>query len=162
MKAWIISISIMIIVGFLAFGYYIYHVTTEPLETRENSAIQLAAEQVDIAEVRDVDYYHGRRSYQVVDAIDSEGNELYIWVEENEGSDEDPTIEIRDHSEGLTRDEVVALSQEELSITRLKSIKLGMIGSTPIYEVNYVDDMDRHSFYFVTFEDGTYIRHYNF
>ncbi|MGJ9382005.1 DUF5590 domain-containing protein [Salipaludibacillus sp. CF4.18] len=170
MKAWIMSISIMIIVGFLAFGYYLYQVTTDPLEARENVAIQLAGEQVDIAEVREAEYYHGRRSYQVVDAIDSEGNELYIWVEEVNQSDEDesnesevePTIVVRDHTEGLTKDEVTSLSQEELSMSRLKSVRLGMIGSTPVYEVNYLDDTDRHSFYYVTFEDGTYIRHYNF
>lgn len=162
MKAWIISISIMITVGFFAFCYYIYEITSEPLEMRENAAVQLAEQQIALAEVRDVNYYHGRRSYQVIDAMDEEGNELYIWVEETDEPDDPATIEVREKSDGLTREEVLGLARDELSISSLKSVRLGMIGSTPIYEVNYVDDMDRHSFYYVTFEDGTYIRHYQF
>ncbi|SER43337.1 DUF5590 domain-containing protein [Salipaludibacillus aurantiacus] len=161
MKAWIISISAVFIIGFIAFSSYIYYVTAEPLREREEAAVQLASEHVSLSEVRDIQYYHGRRSYQVIDAVNEDGEDIYIWVEEDEDRDE-VNIEVRLHSEGLTKEEVMEIAVSELEIQSIKSVRLGMTGSTPVYEVSYMDQVDRHSFYYLTFEDGTYIRHYQF
>jgi uncharacterized protein YpmB len=190
MKPWIISISVMIVIGIVAFSIYIYNVTLDPLTLREDQAVAIAREEVDLEEVIDVQYYHGRRSYQVIDGINSDGEEVYIWVEELKEDDEDkdkddldtnnneeasdneeeeekeeertPTIKTRLHSEGLTREEALEIARSELDIKKVNSVKLGMAGSTPVYEVSYIDTSDRHSFYYIRFEDGTYIRHYQF
>ncbi|MCR6096480.1 DUF5590 domain-containing protein [Salipaludibacillus agaradhaerens] len=188
MKAWIIAISVMVVIGIVAFSIYIYNVTMDPLTLREDQAVAIAREEVDLEEVIDVQYYHGRRSYQVIDGINSAGEEIYIWVEELTEEDEDkdnldtnnsdeasdneeeneneeertPTIKTRLHSEGLTREEALEIAQSELDIKKVNSVKLGMAGSTPVYEISYIDTSDRHSFYYIRFEDGTYIRHYQF
>ncbi|WP_280768189.1 DUF5590 domain-containing protein [Salipaludibacillus daqingensis] len=165
MKAWIISISVIFIAVLVGISYYLYDMTAEPIRDRQDAAISLAEQTVDFSEVRGVDYYHGRRSYQVIDAIDADGEDIYIWVEETEEADDDSdeiNIEVRQHSEGLTKQEAIDIAQSDITIDRLKSVRLGMIGSTPVYEVNYIDDEKRHSFYYITFADGTYIRHYQF
>jgi uncharacterized protein YpmB len=161
MKAWIISISVIFLTAILALSYYLYKETADPIRERQEEAIILAEQSIDFSEVKEVNYYHGRRSYQIIDAVDDEGNEIYIWVEENDNLDE-TNIEVRQQSEGLTKQEVIEIALGEITIERLKSVRLGMIGSTPVYEVNYIDDEKRHSFYYLTFEDGTYIRHYQF
>lgn len=161
MKAWIISISVILLVTVLALSYYLYEVTADPIRERQEQAILLAEQSVDFSQVRKVDYYHGRRSYQIIDAVDADRNDIYIWVEEKDDSEKE-NIEVRRQSEGLTKQEVIDIVQDEITIERLKSVRLGMIGSTPVYEVKYIDDEKRHSFYYLTFEDGTYIRHYQF
>jgi len=161
MKAWIISISVIFLATILALSYYLFEVTADPIRERQEKAVLLAEQSVDFSGVREVNYYHGRRSYQIIDAVDTDGNDIYIWVEENDDPDE-AIIEVRLQSEGLTKQEVIEIAQGEVTIERLKSARLGMIGSTPVYEVNYIDDEKRHSFYYLTFEDGTYIRHYQF
>ncbi|WP_416149746.1 DUF5590 domain-containing protein [Salipaludibacillus sp. HK11] len=179
MKAWIISISVILLATVIGLSYYLYEVTADPIRDRQDEAITLAGETVDFSEVREVNYYHGSKSYQIIDAVDDEGNDIYIWVEEikeieeideseetNEIEEseesEEAKIEVRLQSEGLTKQEVIEIVQDELIIERLKSVRLGMIGSTPVYEVNYIDDEDRHSFYYLTFAEGTYMRHYQF
>ncbi|PYZ94545.1 hypothetical protein CR194_03150 [Salipaludibacillus keqinensis] len=161
MKAWIISISVIGFTVMLGLSIYLYQVIAEPIRDRQEQAVSLAGEQLDFTEVRGVEYYHGRRSYQIIDAVDEDGNDVYIWVEERDDEDE-PNIETRLHSDGLSKQQVIDIAQQELTMERLKSVQLGMIGSTPVYEVNYIDELDRHSFYYLTFEDGTYIRHYQF
>lgn len=161
MKAWIISISVILLATIIALSYYLYEVTADPIRERQEEAISLARQSVDFSQVTKVDYYHGRKSYQIIDAIDSNENDIYIWVEENDEPDK-ATIEVRRQSEGLTKEDVIDMVQDEITIEKLKSVRLGMIGSTPVYEVKYIDDEERHSFYYLTFEDGTYIRHYQF
>ncbi|UTR14665.1 DUF5590 domain-containing protein [Salipaludibacillus sp. LMS25] len=188
MKAWIIAISVMVVIGIVAFSIYIYNITLDPLTLRQDQAVAIAREEVDLEEVNDVQYYHGRRSYQVIDGMNSAGDEIYIWVEELTEKDEDqrddntdnneeasdnneesedeeewkPTIKTRLHSDGLTSEEALEIARSELDMKKVNSVKLGMAGSTPVYEVSYIDTSDRHSFYYLKFEDGTYIRHYQF
>ncbi|SDY88433.1 Uncharacterized protein YpmB [Evansella caseinilytica] len=188
MKRWIIAAAVMVFTAFTAFFYYMYNVISEPLGEREQEAVAIAKSETDLDEVTNVDYYHGRRSFQVIEGLDKDGEEMYVWVEEltehetdendeneeeeaeeeketdedEEAGDANPQIITRLKSDGLTESEVSNIAYSELSIKEIISIRLGIIGNTPVYEIVYVDEEDRHSFYYITFEDGTYIRHYQF
>lgn len=154
---------------FTAFFYYMYTNISQPLNNRENVAVSIAKEETDLMEVIDVDFYHGRRSYQVIEGIDQQGEEIYVFVEERIEEETKETEKNNLHiltinkNEGITKEEVREIVQNKLEMKELISIRLGLIGETPIYEVTYVDKWDRHSFYYVSFEDGSYInRHYRF
>lgn len=167
MRAWIIAGLIIVISSFMAFFYYMYTNISEPLIARENEAIRIAKEETELVEVVDIDFYHGRRSYQVIEGTDKNGEEIYVWVEEltdeQIAENKEPRIFTKKKKEGITKDEVRQIVQNRLEIKELVSIRLGMIGETPIYEVTYVDESDRHSFYYLSFEDGSYVnRHYRF
>ncbi|MFA9556186.1 DUF5590 domain-containing protein [Evansella sp. AB-rgal1] len=165
MKRWIFPFIVIILTAFIGLFYYLYMEIKEPLQSKQAHITQVALSETDLDSVKQVDFYHGRRSFQVIEGKDSNGEDMFVWIEElineNEGNTE-PQIITRYKSEGITIGEVRSIVQSRLSITQLKSIKLGIIGNTPIYEVIYIDDANRHSFYYLTFEDGEYIRHYQF
>ncbi|WP_096188667.1 cell wall elongation regulator TseB-like domain-containing protein [Evansella halocellulosilytica] len=165
MKAWVISIASIIFIGLIAFFLIMYTVTGNPLNERQEMAIEYALNETELVDVTNVDYYHGNRSYQVVHGINESDEEIIVWVEEIEESDEeerDRRTFVRNKDEGMSVDQVRQLAYDRLDISSLQNIRLGVIGSTPVYEIVYTDDADRHSFYYVTFDEGSYIRHYQF
>ena len=190
MRAWLLAILIIILISGSAMLYMLYANAKNPLHDRQQEVESIALEETDAVEIREVDYYHGTRSFQVMDAVDEEGEEMYVWVEEQEAEedieedldltdeneneeneeenneeeneDEERLIMQRYQTDGVTKEDVAGLAQGELDMERLKSVRLGAIEETPIYEINYIDDSGRQSYYYVTFEDASYIRHYQF
>ncbi|MDQ0257437.1 uncharacterized protein YpmB [Evansella vedderi] len=166
MKAWILSIITIIIVSVAGFAAYMYMAISDPLVQRQQAASSILEGYEAVAEIQHISYYHGRRSFQVIEGKNSDGDEVYVWVEElteeQKENEEEPQIISRLKSEGLSKQEIRDLAHSRLDIKQIKSINLGIIGSTPVYEVIYEDQLNRHSFYYVKFEDGTYIRHYQF
>ena len=164
MRSWIIPIIIIVVCALSGFGYLLYAAVSEPLSERQEKALDIAYSETNLTDVINIDYYHGRRSFQVIEGIDDAENEIYVWIEELDEEDEEaePQIFTRLKEDGLTKQEVRSIVSSRLNISELKSIKLGIIGSTPVYEVTYSDQVNRHSFYYITFEEGTYIRHYQF
>ncbi|MBU9723911.1 MULTISPECIES: DUF5590 domain-containing protein [Bacillaceae] len=205
MKGWIIAIFILFLSIGIGISFKVYQVTSEPLVDRLEEAKELVLNHTELLDVNYVNYFHGRRSFQVFEGKDQDGNEHFVWVEEliedediepgsieiddipisdttenevdvTEDTDESEDMEEQDHvekerepqiitrlkNEGLTSSDVRSIIQDRLNINELKSISLGIIGSTPVYEIIYVDNDERHSFYYMTYHDGTYIRHYQF
>ena len=165
MKAWIIAGITIVCIVFFGFFYYMYDTISDPLSARENEAVNLAQKETNLADVDNIDFYHGSRSYQVIEGRDDHGEKVYVWVEElKEEQKEDNVssrIVMKFKHEGITKEEVGEIIDSELAVKELMSIRLGMIGVTPIYEVTYIDEDDRHSFYYLSFADGSYInRHY--
>lgn len=179
MKAWLIAIFTIVFISAGTFLYVMYSSAMNPLQDREEEAIAFAEEHISFHSVSSVNRYHGARSYQVIDALNEEDEPIFIWVEERftvnepriydefetevEEEEEEPRrIIIRRQDSGISREEVENHIQNELTISRLNSIRLGMIGRTPVYEVNYISEDGRQSYYYLTFEEGRYIRHYQF
>lgn len=178
MRAWIIAIFTIVFISAGAFFYVMYSSAMDPLQDREEEALAFAGEHITFHSVLSVNRYHGARSYQVIDALNEDDEPVYIWVEERftvvepriyddfeteievEEEEEPRRIIIRRHDSGITFEEVRDHIDNELDISRLNSIRLGMIGRTPVYEVNYLSEDGRQSYYYLTFEEGRYIRHY--
>lgn len=179
MKGWITAVTLIIFMIAGMTVYLLYTAAKDPLEDREQDAVEFARQHVTFQEVESIDYYHGTRAYQIINTQNDEGEHIYIWVEERFSVDE-PIIHddfetdikqeeeeprriiVRKQSDGISKEDVHVHIQDTLSINRLNSVKLGMIGRTPVYEVNYISSEGRQSYYFVTFEEGRYVRHYQF
>ncbi|WP_147804759.1 DUF5590 domain-containing protein [Alkalicoccus halolimnae] len=146
--------SLVVITGFV---YFYFSSILSPLEARQEAAVENAMEEADIQEVKNVDYFHGSRSYQVIDAVTNEDEAIYVLVEETE-SETDPVI--LPHSEGISFDEAAAAAGENSNIAELKSVKIGLMEDTPVYEIHYADPEGRLSYYYVTFANGEYVRSY--
>ncbi|AOM82839.1 cell wall elongation regulator TseB-like domain-containing protein [Salisediminibacterium beveridgei] len=179
MRGWITAVLVIVFMAGMTTFYLLFTSAQSPLEEREIEAIEFARQHTTFQEIEQMEHFHGTRSYQVIDTQNEQGEDIFIWVEERFEVDEpvinddfEPDIEqddeeprrliIRRHSEGISKEDVNAHIRDHLEIDRLNHVKLGMIGRTPIYEVNYISTEGRQSYYYVTFEDGRYIRHYQF
>lgn len=172
MKAWIISIFLVIAAAVTASLYLLYASASSPIEEREQAAASFARDELEFNRVEEVTYFHGTQSYQVVNGTNSDGEEAYAWVPESierestlEAEEELPEEEIlepviRLHSEGITSSEALEIAENDADIAEVRSVRLGLIGTSPVYEVNYKDSNGRFGYYYTAFEDGQYLRRY--
>lgn len=161
------------------FLLFLYFSASSPIEERQLLAEEAALEEFDLSEISDISFFHGTVSYQVIDGVNSEGEEIYLWMPEvieepeeepidelNEAdeleSEEDPPAEplIRLHTEGITEEEALETLHADADIAEVRSVRLGVIQASPVYEINYRDTSGRFGFYYLAFEDGQYLRRY--
>ncbi|UCZ54814.1 DUF5590 domain-containing protein [Bacillus shivajii] len=166
MRTWLISIGAVLLTAGIVFFYFMYSATAGPLNDRQEEIKAFALSETELTSVNDISYYHGSRSYQVFYGVDDNDEDIIVWVEEIEHKEDDENqsrrVFVRSQSDGISKDKVEQIAYDRLNVVSLINIRLGIIGNTPVYEVVYIDDADRHSFYYLTFKDGSYIRHYQF
>jgi uncharacterized protein YpmB len=149
------GIIILFIIGIWQ-GFVFYSHINDPIRKSESEALQFLQESIDIDEIIVADYYHGTESFHVFQLTDQEGDELIVWVPN--------TLDmyvVKQKNEGINFEDVKQFIERELTPKRLISIKLGMENSIPLYEITYIDQQDRLSYYFISFKTGTYLKHYH-
>ncbi|MFC4735861.1 DUF5590 domain-containing protein [Bacillus daqingensis] len=179
-------LMILGLAGTAAVGVTVYAVLNSalnPLEERQALAAEAAEEEYELQEIREIEYFHGAVSYQVIDAVDASGEDVYVFVEDplpeeeeaaeeldeadNEaGEQEEPAegeerdIIVLNKNDGIAQDEAVSIAASDADISRFISVKPGFISDTAVYEVRYRDSEGRFGYYYVSFEDGDYLRRY--
>ncbi len=154
MKKIILFVVLVFLVALAAKSFYFYQSILAPLKTVQQQAVDFAQEQYNIQAVISIDFFHGETAYHVIRAT-IEGEEKIIWISE----DFDQTT-IRNASEGITEGQVREIVETELKPEKIVSIKLGMENEIPLYEVVYVDQQNQYSFYYLTFKNGRFLKHF--
>jgi uncharacterized protein YpmB len=134
-----------------------YHAAVASKQKDEQRAIERAKEEADLTAVLDVDTYYGNETYVVVIGKNKDNKKMVVWVPEK-GND----LEVKPLSSGISKEEALALLKAEYSPKKVISAKLGMEKGIPLWELTYMDKQNRYSFYYVSFEDGTFIKRYSF
>lgn len=158
---WLIVGILLVIIISLSLLYYF---STDDLSDDKELAIQKAKESVDLSSVERVDWFHYTNSYFVIEGTDNEGKHIIVWVPENEAEE----MMVEEANKGLTKDEV-----SELLFSGLKSldpekrpqkivdVKLGLLDTSPVYEITYIDQKERYSIIYIDFYKGDWFRVYN-
>ncbi|RNA69178.1 DUF5590 domain-containing protein [Alteribacter keqinensis] len=179
MKRWIIGTAIFLLSTAAVTMIWLYNNIQSAQHERFGDSIAYAMDEGLISDYGNVHYYNGRTAYHVIEGTSPDGDAVYVWVEtipestenyssafdeEDSESEENPASEPRTFSrkqdEGISAGEARQIAEANLEMEKFKQVRLGMIGQTPVYEIVYVDTDDRYSFYYISFEDGDYIRHY--
>lgn len=156
MKTWISTGIIVFCVLVIAIFAFLYHSIRSPLKEENEQAVEYVLKNTDVTEITDVDFYHGSESYQVVTGKNTTGDELIIWFK----SPEDELV-IRKKKEGLSMEKAKQIAEQRLKMKELQNIRLGIENGLPVYEITYIDDENRQGFYYMTFNDGTFVKRYN-
>ncbi len=152
--AGIIGVLVMLLVVWQS--YLFFSGIKEPIRSATTDATAYVKEHVTVEEITNVNFYHGTDSYQVFASVDEDGEEVYIWVPETLD-----THLLKRKVEGISFEDVATFAKQELEPKKLISIKLGVEQTIPLYEITYLDNQDRLSYYYMTFKDGTYLKHYH-
>lgn len=155
MKKWIFGISI-IIVAVVLYGAYLYNTTMENKLPEKSKTVEIAKEKGKLTEVTDIDYYHGTTSYTVVQGLDEKGDQYIVWVPEEKGD-----VLVRKKSDGISEQEAVQIVEEKEHPKEIVKVKLGAENNVPLWEVTYIDQEDRYTYYYLEFKDGKYAGYYS-
>ncbi|RXJ03986.1 hypothetical protein DS745_00925 [Anaerobacillus alkaliphilus] len=149
-------IGVLVMIFFFWQSYLFFSEAKEPIREANSEAANYVIEHIGVEEFVSVNFYHGSESYQVFEALDVNGEEIYIWVAEALDSHV-----VKPKSDGISFDDVSLFIKQELTPKKLISIKLGMENTIPLYEITYKDQQNRLSYYFISFKDGTYLKNYH-
>ncbi|MCH1624713.1 DUF5590 domain-containing protein [Ferdinandcohnia quinoae] len=150
MKKWIfIIIIILILVVWRAIS--IYQSAFEPVKQAEEKATQIALENTDLQSIENTYSYYGTNAYQVILGKNQDDEEIIVWVPENKGD-----VVLRKVSEGITEEEALHILSKERNPKEIRSIKLGIEDHLPIWEIIYIGEDNRLTYYKLYFETGKY------
>ncbi|WP_102345806.1 cell wall elongation regulator TseB-like domain-containing protein [Bacillus sp. Marseille-P3661] len=166
MKKWVLIVSVLLIVAIWQ-ATTIYLNTTKYQENAEQKAIEFAKKNSNIDVITDVEYYHGSLAFHVVYGQTETNKDIIIWVPENK----DGNILIKNASEGWTKEKVRQHVENQQTPKKIIDIRLGAeamkdnrteeIKITPIWEVTYIDQQNRYTYYFLKFIDGSFVKRYS-
>ncbi|OIJ14778.1 hypothetical protein BKP37_07295 [Anaerobacillus alkalilacustris] len=138
-------------------GIHLYSVINKSFQLSEKEALQyIESKNLDLVDIYETSFYNGTESYQVIVGKNSRGKEIIIWV-----ADTLDTHFIRKKEDGISYEQVLSFIESELSPEETISIKLGIEQSVPLYEIIYKDQSNRFSYYYISFKDGKYLKHYH-
>ncbi|KHF40301.1 cell wall elongation regulator TseB-like domain-containing protein [Halalkalibacter okhensis] len=155
MKKWIIIIVIISASLLTGLSVYAYQTIREPLLHHYDQAENYVVGQSLLQTVMNVTYYHGTDAYYVFNGLDDDGEETLVWV-----SDDFDFQHVQRASDGITREEAIAIVQRDEEVSRIEATKLGFERGLPVYEITYFTNENRKGYYYVTFEDGTFMKRY--
>ncbi|WP_332693234.1 DUF5590 domain-containing protein [Halalkalibacter lacteus] len=154
MKKWIFWVVIIFVVLTTGLSVYGYQTIREPLKDNYEQAERYVLGQSLLHTVSNGTYYHGTDAYYVFEGIMDE-EEVIVWV-----SEEFDSHQIAKVSDGISEGEAISIVQKQDEIKRIQSVKLGIERGLPVYEIIYVNNENRKGYYYVTFEDGTFMKRY--
>jgi uncharacterized protein YpmB len=135
----------------------VYHAAMEPKQSLQAKAMKRAAHEVSFAHIDDIYTYYGEKTYIVFVGENRNGQKYIVWVPEKKGH-----VIVKRADSGITKQEAIEKLKAERNPKEIISAKLGMEKGVPLWELTYIDHDNRYSFYYVSFEDGTFLKRYSF
>lgn len=168
MKKWLYIIPLLLVI-------IIWQATTLYLESMsyqkngEKKAIAFAEVHVkDLSSITDAEYYHGRLAYTVLYGTNEKNEDIIIWVPDSKKKGK---LIIKKTSEGWSKEKVKKYVIANQNPLKLKDIRLGAevikdnrtnkTETTPLWEITYIDQEKRFTYYFMKFDDGSFVKRYS-
>ncbi|MCM3718900.1 DUF5590 domain-containing protein [Fictibacillus phosphorivorans] len=146
-KKWIlIIIGILILTSWQA--YYLYNGVFAEQQKKEAAAIELAKKELNLKTVTNIDHFFKNETYYVVEGKNDQGTDMIAWV----GSDKE--IYSEKAKEGLSEKQMIDYVKKNQNAVKIIDSRLGMEDEIPLWEVVYIDDQDRYTYYYGYFETG--------
>lgn len=151
MKKWIfIMMGVLALIGWQL--YMLYSGIVDGQAQKFAKAATTAQQRYDLKDVIDVTYYHGTVSYEVVKALNQHDETIFIWFPE----DGEPFF--KRASEGMNKSEVKQYALKTLNTKELIDIRLGAENNFPFWEITYIDENDRYTFYYLSFDGDHWVK----
>jgi uncharacterized protein YpmB len=156
MRKWMILFVAFLCIA-IGVSVSVYRGSLAPKRSLVEAARERAEEQARFVHIDEIDTYYGENAYVVFVGTDRKGTKKIAWVPEKNGS-----VIVKEAKSGLTKREAIERLTAERNPKKIVSAKLGMEKGVPLWELTYIDEDNRYSFYYISFEDGTFLKRYSF
>lgn len=156
MKKWLVLMLVFLCLGVWQ-AASVYQDALQPKQSLAEKALERAKEKIAFTRIDRTYTYYGDRTYTVFIGENKHGKKYIVWVPEKNGK-----IVVKRAESGITEKEAIAKLKAERHPKKLISVKLGMEKGVPLWELTYIDQHNRYSFYYLSFTDGTFLKRYSF
>ncbi|WP_026673080.1 cell wall elongation regulator TseB-like domain-containing protein [Alkalihalobacterium bogoriense] len=157
MKKWVFFGIVLFVVVIVSMSTYFYQTIRSPIVAEKEVISNFIIENTDVTIVDTVEFYHGTESYFVIKGVNEQNENVIVWINKE---DRDSII-VRNAADGITKEQVRSFALSELDPKKIISIRLGYENNRTVYEITYIDEEDRYSYYYMTFSDGTFVKRYS-
>jgi uncharacterized protein YpmB len=119
-------------------------------------AVMRAKSDFDFNKVIRTSTYNGKKQYVAIEALKKNNKKIYILVPVK-----GEVMYAYRSSQGISKKEALDLVKREDDIRKVIRIQLGMEAQNPLWEITYINDKGNYSYYYVSFEDGTFLKRYS-
>jgi len=155
MKKWILFVFI-IVISVIWIGFDTYKYANEYHQQRSEQARMRAKEIESSLAVTEITFYNGNQPYTIIYGEDADQKEMIICVP----ASADHEVLVLDPSKGITAEQAVSILKEDRQPVSIKSVNLGVEQNIPIWEIIYINQQNRYTYYYLTFKDGEFIKRY--
>ncbi|MFC4183889.1 cell wall elongation regulator TseB-like domain-containing protein [Saccharococcus thermophilus] len=156
MRKWVVLLFIFLCLAVWQ-AISVYQDALKPKLCMEAKALERAKEKIALAQIDRTYTYYGNESYIVFVGRTKQGKRYVVWVPEKKGK-----IVVKRAGSGITETEAIAKLKADRHPKKIISAKLGMEKGVPLWELTYIDQYNRYSFYYLSFTDGTFLKRYSF
>ncbi|HEX7064130.1 MAG TPA: DUF5590 domain-containing protein [Bacillales bacterium] len=153
MKKWSLIIAAAVVAALIWKSWSLYHGIETEHQRELTEAAETARQSHNLKQVLDVSYYHGTKAYHVVKAVNQNGKKIYIWIPEKKGK-----TFIKKVSQGWNKSKVRQFAKNQLNPKKLLDIRLGVESKIPVWEVTFIDQKDRYTFYYLRFDGQDWVK----
>lgn len=151
MKKWIIFSVIFVGSLSLVISTLVLFTAQSPIRSAQKEAEQLALTSKSLAIVSNSYPYNGNKPYITVFGVDEYGKEKAVFVPITLEEKEIEQVFLED---GITKDQALAVLQDEVPVKEILHTKLGYERNNAVWEVTYLNDSDQLNYVYILFEDG--------
>jgi uncharacterized protein YpmB len=156
MRKWVVLLFIFLCLAVWQ-AISVYQDALKPKLSMEAKALERAKEKIALTQIDRTYTYYGNESYIVFVGRTKQGKRYVVWVPEKKGK-----IVVKRAGSGITETEAIAKLKADHHPKKIISAKLGMEKGVPLWELTYIDQYNRYSFYYLSFTDGTFLKRYSF
>jgi uncharacterized protein YpmB len=154
-KLGIIAIVVLLIAVWQAVT--VYNAAMEPKRLMEEKALRRAEKEVHFTDIEEIYTYYGNQTYVIIVGTDDDHEKVIAWVPEKTDN-----VIIEKQKDGISKQEAIAKVKAERNPKEIISAKLGIKKGVPCWEIKYIDQKNFYTFYYLTFEDGSFFDRYGF
>ncbi|WP_110112363.1 DUF5590 domain-containing protein [Bacillus sp. CGMCC 1.16541] len=158
MKKWSILIGILVIVVISWQFASIYHQSVKGKQGDEEKAVALAQKEYELKDVTNVQTYFGKDTFYIVKATNDKGEKIIVWIPKDVKKND---MIMKKEASGITQSQARSLVEKERNPKEIKSVRLGMERQLPLWEITYIDEEDRFTYYYIDFESGKFLKRYS-
>lgn len=150
MKKWLIlfiGVILVIVLSSLTIYKQIQYNKTEGF----SEAIERAKDETSLVEVVETSTYTRNETYVVVNGIDDDNEEMYVFVPEDS---ED--VSVIDANDGITEEDAIQIVKEQQQVSKILSTQIGIENNQPLWEITYLDENNSLVYYYLDFKTGDY------
>jgi uncharacterized protein YpmB len=153
MKKWIILIACFIFIVVTWQAISIYHTAMGPVKEDKEQAVESAKQAAGLQTINEVYSYNGTTPYVIIQGVNSENEEMVVWVDENGEIAHSALAE-----EGIKREDVLQYLNTERDPSEIISVTLAMEKNIPLWEIKFKDQNNQYNLYYIKFENGEYFQ----
>lgn len=152
MKKWLWLLIVVFVIG-IGLSFNVYLNALKPVKAAEKIAEEIAKRETSLVTLTDFSLYNGSSTYYVIKGIDQEGENIVVWVPENEGK-----IIVKKENEGITKKEALQKLYNEKNPEEVMAVRLGIENNIPLWEIYYRTGKNLINYYYVDFSTGEWLK----